>query len=345
MTDINRLFITEGTSLRDAIAVIDRGAAQLALVLDATQRLVGTVTDGDIRRGLLRGLGLEAPAAEVMRRNFRYVSATATEADAMQLMRRDSLLQVPALDEQGRVVRLFLLEGLLKPQRRPNIVVLMAGGKGERLRPLTQNCPKPMLPVGGKPMLEIILQQCIDAGFGRFYLSVNYLKQQIMDYFEDGRRWGVDIRYLEEEQPLGTGGALSLLPEAPSDPVLLMNGDVLTRVDFGQLMSFHQEHAAEVTLCVREHVTQIPYGVVEIDNSDVTGFQEKPALTHFVNAGIYVLEPRALQRLATGAHCDMPQLLERVMQAGERVSAFPIHEYWLDIGHPETLNRAHGEWS
>jgi NDP-sugar pyrophosphorylase family protein len=223
-------------------------------------------------------------------------------------------------------------------------VVLMAGGKGERLRPLTADCPKPMLAIGGKPMLEIILQQCVEAGFKHFYLSVNYLKQQIIDHFGDGSHWGVEVRYLEEHSPLGTGGALGLLPQIPEHPLLVMNGDVLTRVDFKQLMNFHQEHAAEATMCVREHVTQIPYGVVQLNGTNVAGLEEKPLLSHFVNAGIYVLNPSVLALLEPHKACDMPNLLKRTKERGGQVSAFPIHEYWLDIGHPETLQQAHGEW-
>ncbi len=344
MLNLQSIFISLETPLREVIAVIDRGAAQLALVIDSDQRLLGTVTDGDIRRGLLRGLTLDAPVENVMQRRFRYLSWTASESDALELMREKGLHQIPVLDAQGRIIRLFLLEELLRPQKRHNTVVLMAGGKGERLRPLTADCPKPMLPVGGRPMLEIILQQCVDAGFSRFFLSVNYLKQQIIEHFGDGSRWGVSVQYLEEETPLGTAGALSLLPKIPAHPLLVMNGDVLTRIDFRQLMNFHQEHGAEATMCVREHVTQIPYGVVQIDGDSVVGLQEKPALSHYVNAGIYVLNPSLLCLLQPGFACDMPALLERGRVNGALIGAFPIHEYWLDIGHPETLRRAHGEW-
>lgn len=344
MINLESLYITVETPLREVIAVVDRGAAQIALVTDPHRRLIGTVTDGDIRRGLLRGLSLDSPVENVMQRHFQSLPATADELYALELMRCKGLHQVPVLDDQGRVERLYLMEDLLRPQERPNTVVFMAGGKGERLRPLTADCPKPMLPVGSKPMLEILLQQCVDAGFKRFFLSVNYLKQQIMDHFGDGSRWGVSVSYLEENVPLGTGGALSLLPQTPEHPLLVMNGDVLTRVDFRQLMSFHQEQHSEATMCVCEHVTQIPYGVVQIDGVSVVGIQEKPSLSHYVNAGIYVLNPSVLRLLEPGFACDMPTLLERTRAAGGQIAAFPFNEYWLDIGHPETLRRAHEEW-
>jgi NDP-sugar pyrophosphorylase family protein len=276
--------------------------------------------------------------------NFRALPSSATEEEVLALMRRETLHQVPVLDDEGRVVRLFLLEELITPKQRPNPVVIMAGGEGRRLHPLTQVCPKPMLRVGGKPLLEIILEQCIDAGFQHFYLSVNYLKNQIKDHFGDGARWNVRIDYLEETQPLGTGGALSLLPRRPTVPLLVLNGDVLTRVGYGRLLQFHHQHQAAATLCVREYTTQIPFGVVRMDDLHVLSLEEKPLITHYVNAGIYVLDPDLLDLVPQDRFIDMPEVLGKAMQHQHRVSAFPIHEYWLDIGQPETLKRAHGEW-
>ena len=342
--NLQSLQLTNSESLSDAIRVIDVGDVQIALVIDGNRRLIGTITDGDIRRALLRGEALDTPVEKIMFRSFRALPASATEDEALALMRRETLHQIPALDEQGRVVRLFLLEELIKPKRRANPVVIMAGGEGKRLRPLTQDCPKPMLRVGGKPLLEIILEQCIDAGFQHFYLSVNYLKNQIQYHFGDGARWHVSIDYLEETQPLGTGGALSLLPQKPTEPLLVLNGDVLTRVDYGRLLRFHNEHEAAATLCVREHTTQIPYGVVRMDDLHVLTLEEKPVLSHYVNAGIYLLDPALIDLVPQDRFFDMPTLLEKAMQHQHRVSAFPIHEYWLDVGHPETLARAHGEW-
>jgi len=336
--------VRSDASLRDVIKIVDRGAAQIALVTDIEGKLLGVITDGDIRRAILRSESLESPAERIMCRDFRFLPDSSTEEEALALMRRETLHQIPVLDDQGRVVRLFLLEDLIKSKVRSNLVVIMAGGEGKRLRPLTQDCPKPMLRVSGKPLLEIILQQCVDAGFQDFYLSVNYLKEQIQDYFGDGARWNVKINYLEEDQPLGTGGALSLLPTRPTEPLLVLNGDVLTRVDYGRLLRFHQEHKSAATLCVREHATQIPYGVVRMDDLHVLTLEEKPVLSHYVNAGIYLLDPSLLDLVSRNQFFDMPQLLEKAMQHKQRVSAFPIHEYWLDVGHPETLERAHTEW-
>ena len=338
------LNITESATLKEAIRVIDDGHAQIAFVVDENQLLIGTITDGDIRRALLRGESLDTPVEKIMFRRFRALPAGATEEEALALMRRETLHQIPAIDEQGRVVRLFLLEELIKSKKRPNPVVIMAGGEGKRLGSLTENCPKPMLRVGGKPLLEIILEQCIDAGFQHFYLSVNYLKEQIQDHFGDGAGWHVRIDYLEETQPLGTGGALSLLLQEPTEPLLVLNGDVLTRVDYSRLLRFHDEHQAMATMCVREHTTQVPYGVVSIDDSNVVSLEEKPVLSHYVNAGIYLINPALLGLVPQDRFFDMPTLFEKAIQLQHRVSAFPIHEYWLDVGHPETLERAHGEW-
>ena len=329
--------------LREVIAVIDRGSAQIALVTEQ-DHLIGIVTDGDVRRGLLRGESLDAPVTKIMRRDFRSLPANATPAEALALMQRETLHQIPALDETGKVVHLFLLEDLIKPHKLPNSVVIMAGGEGKRLRPLTQDCPKQMLQVAGKPLLEIILKQCLDAGFEHFYFAVNYLKDQIQSHFQDGSAWGARIQYLEEDKPLGTAGALSLLPQRPDHPFLVLNSDVLTRVDYTHLLRFHADHQSTATLCVREHSTQIPYGVVRMDDVKVVALEEKPVQTHYVNAGIYLLNPNLLDLVPKGAVFDMPQLLETVAQQGKPVSAFPIHEYWLDIGHPEALERAYKEW-
>lgn len=340
---IKALCLPINSTLREVIEGINCGAAQIALIRESDY-LTGIVTDGDVRRGLLRGESLNSPVTNIMRRDFRYLPANATAAEALALMRRESLHQIPALDESGKVVHLFLLEDLIKPRKLPNSVVIMAGGEGKRLRPLTHDCPKPMLQVAGKPLLEIILKQCLDAGFENFYFAVNYLKEQIQSHFQDGSAWGARIQYLEENKPLGTAGALSLLPQRPDHPFLVLNGDVLTRVDYARLLNFHSEREAAATLCVRLHNTQIPYGVVRMDDVMVQAMEEKPVLSHYVNAGIYLLEPVLLEFVPTDRFLDMPQLMEKAIANQHRVRAFPIHEYWLDVGLPETLDRAYQEW-
>ena len=337
--------ITQDSSLTNAINVIDQGSAQIALVVNAEQRLVGTVTDGDIRRAILYGLNLDSSVEQVMCRNFRFVTEGMMESEILSIMRREALHQIPVLDKQGRVLNLFLMEDLFQSKELPNPVVIMAGGEGKRLRPLTENCPKPMLKVKGKPMLETILDRCQGAGFQQFYLSVNYLKQQIIDYFGDGSNWGINIEYLEESQPLGTAGALKMLPPDLSLPFLVLNGDVLTQVPYSALLRFHEKQEAFATISVKEHETVIPFGVVETKGTLVSRFQEKPTIIHYVNAGVYVLSPEVLSHLTPNDPCDMPELLQRLQDANHQVHAFPIHENWLDVGLPETLERAHQEWS
>lgn len=337
--------IEEHASVWDAVRVIDEAEAQIALVVDANRKLLGTVTDGDVRRALLRGHDLKRPVKDIMQRHFRWLPEPATERDAFAFMGRHSLRQVPVLDVKGRLIALHRLEDILKPKTRSNPVVIMAGGEGKRLRPMTNNCPKPMLKINSRPLLEILLKQCVDIGLTDFYFSVGYLKNQIQEYFGDGSAWQVRIRYIEENKPLGTAGPLSLLPKTPSNPILVLNGDVLTRVDFARLLDFHLEHHSSATVCVREHRFQIPYGVVKTEDIRVVSVIEKPQLTNYVSAGVYVLEPGLIQHVPENTFYDMPALIADALQGGEAVNAFPIHEYWLDIGLPETLEQAIGEWS
>ena len=326
------------------MSIINLGAAQIALVIDEQQHLLGTLTDGDIRRGLLRGETLETKVERLMNRQFRFVRSGEDYSLVQEMMRREVLLQIPVLDEQGRVVKLLLLQDLLSPSQLDNAVVIMAGGQGKRLRPYTENCPKPMLLVGDQPMMEIQLEQCISSGFRHFYLSVNYLKEQIIEHFEDGSRWGVSIDYLIEDKPLGTAGSLQLLPDSLVEPFLVLNGDVLTRFNSSHLLKFHSEHIAKATLCVREHEVKVPFGVVETNGVELTSFEEKPTYRYLINAGVYVIDPQLLPLLPNHQSTDMPSLLAKAREAGHRIAVCPIHEYWIDVGRPETLQRAHHEW-
>jgi dTDP-glucose pyrophosphorylase len=344
LKNLSNILVSPHATIAEAIRIIDQGAVQIALVTDSERFLLGTLTDGDIRRGLLRGETLESEVERCMHRNFITVSVEYPKSQAMRLMREKALIHMPVLDAEGHVVQLFLLEELSQPLIFPNWVVLMAGGYGKRLRPLTDICPKPMLLVGGKPMLEIILEQCIGAGFRKFFISVNYLKQQIIEYFGNGSRWQVDILYIEEDEPLGTAGALGLLPERPDMPILVMNGDVLTSLNHAKMLLFHKEYNASATICVCEYKTTIPYGVVMCKGEQVLSLDEKPELIHNINTGVYILNPDLLKLVHPNQHCDMPQLLVSVIKKNLSVIAFPIHEYWLDVGQKEMLSKANGDW-
>lgn len=338
------LCITRDTSILDAMKVIDRGSVQIALVVDEHGHLLGTLTDGDIRRALMDGKKLETPCGMVMNEDYRFIRSGSNKTAAVEMMRREVLIHMPVLDDDGRVQKLLLLQDLLTPPILSNAVVIMAGGKGTRLRPHTEYCPKPMLQVDNQPMLEILIEQCIASGFHQFYLSVNYLKEQIIDYFEDGSSWGVEIKYLIEKEPLGTAGSLQLLGDSLTEPFLVLNGDVLTRVRLSNVMAFHHEHRAAATMCTREHTLTLPFGVVQTDGAELAGFKEKPTYRHQVNAGMYVIHPSLLPLLPVHVSMDMPDFLLLAQQNGHRVAVCPIHEYWLDVGRPETLEEAHATW-
>ncbi len=345
MANWKNVVVSADTRLSEAIKRIDESALQVAVVLNDDGRLVGMVTDGDVRRALLRGNGLEVPVASAMNARPTSMPEGTPRDELLSLMRRKGIRQLPLTDAQGRVCGLVTVDELTGSGRRDNWVVLMAGGLGSRLRPLTDDCPKPMLQVGNKPLLQTILENFAEDGFHRFYISVNYMAEMITDYFGDGSRWGVEIVYLHETQRLGTAGALSLLPAVPEQPLLVMNGDLLTKVNFRQLLEFHADHHAQATMCVREYDLQVPYGVVTTDGHRIASIDEKPVHHFFVNAGIYVIEPSALARIPRQQFFDMPTLFTQLVEGGQETSVFPIREYWLDIGHMADYQRANGEYT
>ena len=344
MNDWKKVVVGPQTPLRAAIELIDASSLQVALVLDDAGGLLGVLTDGDVRRALLRGDSLDIAVSRVMNPHATTVPAGTSREEMLALMRRHAFHHLPMVDEGGRPVGLATLDELIGASRKPNPVVLMAGGLGTRLHPLTQDIPKPLLAVSGKPILETILESFIEQGFYRFHISVNYKAEMIVDHFGDGARWGVEITYLHETMRLGTAGALSLLTEKPSDPLIVMNGDLLTKVDFGSLLDFHREHKTGATMAVREYTHQVPYGVVRFDGTTVSSIEEKPVQSHFVSAGIYALSPQALAHLPRNVYFDMPELFERLIATGEGVSAYPLREYWLDIGRLEEFEQAQQEW-
>lgn len=341
----NDVLVKPDTTILKAIEIIDASSLQIAMVVDESGRLCGTVTDGDVRRGLLKGIGLEMPVSLIMFCEPTVAASHESRENIMATMKLKQLRQIPIVDHLGCVIGLDVWDELITIQERDNIVVLMAGGLGTRLGELTKNCPKPLLPVGNKPVLETILENCIEYGFKKFYISVNYRADMLKDYFRDGSRWGVDIRYLEEDQRLGTAGALGLLPEQPEKPLLVMNADVLTKINFKHLMDFHHEHQSLATMCVREYEFQVPFGVVTVDNHRLTGISEKPVQRFFVNAGIYVLNPESIALIPRNSYFDMPSLFEKLLAQQAQASVFPIHEYWLDIGRIDDFDRANGEFA
>ncbi len=329
--------------IRDAIANLNESGLQIVLVVDDSAKLQGTVTDGDIRRGLLSGVQIDSPLTTVMRSNSLVVMPEMGREMVVHLMRANKLRQLPVVDGGHRVVGLQVWDDDTSGEVRANTMVIMAGGLGKRLRPHTETCPKPMLPVAGKPMLEHIIERARGDGFRHFVLAVMYLGHVIEDYFGDGSRWQVRIDYLRENSPLGTAGALGLLDPLPSAPFVVTNGDVLSDIRYGEVLDFHVRHGAAATMAVRLYEWQHPFGVVQTNGLDIVGFEEKPVNRTHINAGIYALSPQVLSQVKLNTPLDMPSLFEQLHYEGHRTVAFPMHEPWLDVGRPDDLSRANAE--
>ena len=339
-----RAVLPPGATIQQAIYNLNEVAIRIVLVIDEKGELEGTISDGDIRRGLLKGVDLHSPITAVINRKALVVPPGMGHDLVMRVMIANKIHQIPVVDEQNRVVGLHLWDEIVAPAVRPNIMVIMAGGMGTRLRPHTESCPKPMLPVAGKPMLEHIIERAKLEGFTHFVLAVNYLSHMFEEHFGDGTRMGVRVDYLKEQVPLGTVGALTLLAPQPDRPFVVTNGDVMTDIRYGDLLDFHVRHNAIATMAVRVHEWQHPFGVVQTQGIDIIGFEEKPVARSHINAGVYALDPRALSVLEVGAHCDMPVLFERLQAQTMRTVAYPMHEPWLDVGRPEDLNLARKQW-
>ncbi len=345
MIDWKKTLISPRDSILAAIKIIDESSLQIALVVDKRKKLLGTLTDGDVRRGMLRGIPLDRHVSEVMKKEPVVASTEASSEEILQMMKKNFVNQIPLVDFKGRVAGLEVFEDLLHPAESENTwVVIMAGGAGTRLMPLTGECPKPLLKVGGRPLLEIILNGFIEQGFREFYFSVNYLSEKIMEYFGDGSKFGVRIHYIVEKESMGTAGALGLLKGKPEEPLIVMNGDLLTKVNYRHLLDFHHKNASKATMCVRKYSFEIPYGIVKINRNRLIEINEKPVQEFFANAGIYVLEPEMLDLLPSAEHFDMPTLFNSAIKSGKRTIVFPIREYWLDIGHHKEFEKANIEY-
>ncbi len=346
-TDVSTLCIVAASSIRQAIDCIERSVAKIALVVDDEKRLLDTITDGDIRRAILSGIDLDDHVANLRGRkgqNSRYrQSITAPKGTKksvlLSLMKRSDIRHIPLVDAQQSVVGLVTLRELIADDTLPIQAVVMAGGSGTRLRPLTENLPKPMVPVGGRPMLERIIEQLRDAGVSRVMVTTHYKGELISNHFGDGKGFGVNISYVEEDKPMGTAGGLSQL-EPSDEPILVINGDILTRVDFRAMLDFHVEHEAEMSVAVRRHETQVPYGVIETEDARITQVVEKPIVNHFINAGIYLLNPAVFKMIPENDSYDMPELINSLINDGRTVISFPVREYWLDIGQHKDYMRA-----
>lgn len=343
MKNHTSFFIKPSDTLNLAIQVIDKSAAQLAVVVSNNGELLGVLTDGDVRRALIDGKSLDVAVDTVMNKTPFFGKVGISNEEALLLMKKHVIHQLPIVNHNQTVIDLLTIDNLISAQEKINRVVLMAGGLGLRLRPLTDNYPKPMLKVGGKPILEHLIESFSQQGFRNFYISINYKAEHIQNYFGDGSRWGVNINYLHEEQKMGTAGSLSLIPHELTAPFFVMNADLLTKADFLKILSAHQQSQAEATIVVREHETQIPYGVVEVDENKVLKIIEKPIQKFYVNTGIYLIEPSVLEAVEK-KFIDMPDLLQRLIQDRKLVNFYDLKEYWLDIGRHEEFERAQSDW-
>lgn len=343
---MNKTFLQDNAIIEDAISNLNQSHTKIVLVLSEDDEFLGTISDGDIRRGLLKGLTLKDSIKTIVNTNALVVPPGMSNEMVVQLMVANKIQQIPVVDANHHVVGLHLWNEIstqLIPSARPNQMIIMAGGMGKRLRPHTENCPKPMLLIGGKPMLEHIIERAKTDGFNRFVLAIHYLGEMIENYFGTGERLGVQIDYIREKSPLGTAGALYLLKPAPEAPFVVTNGDVITDIRYGELLDFHIRHGATATMAVRVHEWQHPFGVVKIKGLEVVGFEEKPIARSHINAGVYVLSPDALNELSSETACDMPDLFERLRAKTKLTVAYPMHEPWLDVGRQEDLNAANAK--
>lgn len=332
-------------TLVEAVRAIEISRRRIAVVVSDDGRLMGTLTDGDVRRCLLAGGSLETPVSEAMNQNPLCAPSSSSEGYLLDIMRHGNILAVPLVDANDRFIELVHMNDLSSPDETCGVTdfsfaVIMAGGEGMRMRPITEKLPKPMVEIGGVPLLERQIQRLVKAGLKRVYLSVNYLSHIIEEYFGDGGKFGLEIRYLREREKMGTAGALSLLPERPESPIVVMNGDILTTSDFGSLNAFHHTLSADVTVAAVDYHINIPFGVIRNEGPYVTGLAEKPSQRFLCNAGIYVVSPLALDLLPLGRFFNMTDLIEACLAEHRPVAIFPVHEYWSDIGTPADLDKA-----
>lgn len=338
---LDDLVVPPEATVLQTMQVIDRSGVEVALVCDPRRKLLAVVTDGDIRRHLIRGGGLDSQVGQVGNRSFTAVPSTFSRIEAVQLMAERSWKSLPVVDAKGMLVDLHTIQTALLSQRSESWAVVMAGGKGERLGELTQAIPKPMLPIGDRPILERIVNHLVSHGIRRIFISVAHYAKQIEDHFGDGSRLFCRIEYLRETVPLGTGGPIALLPERPSAPLVVMNGDLLTSINISRMLAFHRAGEFAATLALREHVVKVPFGVAELEGPRVTRLVEKPTLNYRINAGIYVLSPEVVARVPGGRMFPITELFEGCLKDGLPLGAYHMQEAWNDIGLPEEYERAH----
>ena len=327
--------LTTKATIKDVLKNLNKSGSRITLIVNNKEEFQGTISDGDIRRALIDGLDQKTSVQKIINKNSLIVTPEIKPKIVLQLMVKNKVQQIPIINENQKIIGLYFWDEVVSHKKIPNIMVIMAGGKGTRLGKYTKNCPKPLLPVNGKPMLERIIERAKSQGFKNFLISINYLGQMIKDYFSDGKKWDVKIDYIKEDQPLGTGGSLKLISPKPQLPFVVSNCDIMTDFHYGELLDFHHNHNAEATMAVRNHEWENPYGVVRTKGIDIVNFEEKPIIRNYINAGVYVLEPSVINLIKKNESLDMPNIFERIKEKNLRTVVYPVHEPWLDIGIPE----------
>lgn len=344
MKNWQKSLIKPDFTIQEAMMAINAGSLRMGFVISDEKRLLGTITDGDIRRGLLKNLNMDDAASLVMNHNPVTAYQDLDKTHLLKIIEKGDLLCLPIITNSGVLVNVVTAKDLTRFEQRDNPVFVMAGGFGTRLRPLTDNCPKPMLPLGGKPILEILVTMMVKQGFHNFYFSTHFLPEKIMEHFGDGSKWDCKINYLNESEPKGTGGALSLLPaNMPDLSMVVINGDILTDIDFNKLLDFHINNKFDATMCLRDVETQISYGVVETKENMVLSMTEKPIYRHNINTGIYILSKKCFSSVPKNTKVDMPDHLRSRITDGSVVGAMRHSGYWLDIGQLSDYKKAQAD--
>jgi len=340
MSNWRSCVLNQERTVRDGIQNLNETSARIVLIVDSQHKFLGIVVDGDIRRGMLNGVVLTDPITAIMNSNPITVTPKSTRLDAITMMETLRLSHIPIVDEDRTLRGLYLLSEVPINAKLENLFVVMAGGFGRRLGSLTSKTPKPMLEIAGKPILEHLIVRAKNSGFVNFAIAIHYLGEVIENYFGDGSRFEVNIKYLREAEPLGTAGAIRLLQPVPDVPFLVSNADLVSNVDFAALLDFHLNQNCEATMAVRTHQWQNPFGVVEIIDGRINEIIEKPVVKSNISAGIFVLNPTIIQSVKNDEFCDMPTLFQRLIAGNRRVFAFPVYEEWADIGHRAELDSA-----
>lgn len=344
MKNFKNLTIKQDSTIEQALKAISNGNIKIAMVVDGKSKLIGTLTDGDIRRGFLRGLDINSPIKSIVFKKPLVVKKNDIKENIFEIALKKKIYQIPIVDKKFKLIGIHLLDELVESKKKNNLVVIMAGGRGMRLRPLTKNIPKPMLKIGNKPILQTILEKFIESGYNNFVICVNYKSKVIVDYFGNGKKFGAQIEYIHEKIRMGTVGALSLYKKKIKEPFFVINGDILIDLDFKKMMQFHQENNSKATMSIKEYNITLPYGEVKLKNTNITSIIEKPKHKFFVNTGIYVLDPKCISLIPKKFY-DMTSLFKKMISKKNKVVSYPLGENWIDIGRYGDYKKANLEFS